>query len=153
MTDLHIDDFFKDSALILARLFSVFPRKSTMYVEDVSGPDSADEFGLHSERHLSCLSTMIWLSEEGYIRFNDTIRQEAIDEAVLTHRAFTLLCSRSDIEFEKAENRSQNLNNLPASVLAEHHTNISQLKQAIKNRDSNQIRHIMHQLMLTFLNT
>ena len=42
MSDLHIDDFYHDAGLILALLYAVFPRKTTLYVEDISGPDTPD---------------------------------------------------------------------------------------------------------------
>ena len=91
MADIHIEEFYKDLAKILLHLHSYFPRKSQIYVEDISGPDTADEYGLHSRRHQACFSTMLWLADEGYIRFEDTIRQEAIDQAVLTRNAFVRL--------------------------------------------------------------
>ena len=50
MTDINIDDFFKDSAKVLVQLYSVFPRRHTVFVEDVSGPEETDEFGMHSTR-------------------------------------------------------------------------------------------------------
>ncbi len=40
MDDLHVDDFYRDVALILLHLYSTFPRRSILYVEDVCGPDS-----------------------------------------------------------------------------------------------------------------
>lgn len=91
MAQLHIEEFCSDATRILLQLYQMFPRPGTVFVEDISGPDTPDEFGVHSKRHLACLGTMIWLSEEGYLRFGDTIRQEAIDEAVLTRKGFLML--------------------------------------------------------------
>jgi hypothetical protein len=91
MHELHIGDFYKDTALILATLYKRFPVKSALYIEDICGPDEPDEFGLHSPRHTSCFSSALWLAEENYIRFKDTIRQEALDECVLTQDAFLCL--------------------------------------------------------------
>ena len=91
MLDVHIDDFFKDCAVILLHGFKHFPAKQTLYTEDVCGPDDADEFGLHSPRHLSAFGAIIWLKEEGYIRFSELDRQESVDEFVLTSKAFTRL--------------------------------------------------------------
>lgn len=91
MLDVHIDDFFKDCAVILLHGFRGFPAKQTLYVEDICGPDDADEFGLHSPRHLSAFGAIIWLQEEGYIRFSDVDRQESVDEFVLASKAFTRL--------------------------------------------------------------
>ncbi len=91
--DLHIDDFCKDTAKILLSLYKSFPVKTTLYVEDISGPDQPDEFGLHSPRFEACFSAMIWLKESDYIYFSGAVRQEAVEEAVLTHRGFSFLSS------------------------------------------------------------
>jgi hypothetical protein len=91
MLDVHIDDFFKDCAVVLLHGFKYFPTKQTLYTEDICGPDDADEFGLHSPRHLSAFGAIIWLQEEGYIRFSEIDRQESVDEFVLTSKAFTRL--------------------------------------------------------------
>lgn len=94
MSDLHIDDFCKDSAKILVALYAKFPQKLILYVEDIAGPDEPDEFGLHSPRHQACFSTMLWLGETDYISYIQPIRQEALESATLTHRGFTFLTSR-----------------------------------------------------------
>lgn len=91
MLDVHIDDFFKDCAVILLHGFRYFPAKQILYVEDICGPDKVDEFGLHSTRHIAAFGAIVWLQEEGYIRFSDINRQESVDEFVLTSKAFTLL--------------------------------------------------------------
>ena len=91
MADLHIEDFFKDAAKILNQLYLNFPKKSSVFVEDISGEDTPDEYGLHAPRHQSCFGCMLWLEEEGYLRFESTIRQDAIDQAVLTQKSFSLL--------------------------------------------------------------
>ncbi|ROQ20635.1 hypothetical protein EDC38_1248 [Marinimicrobium koreense] len=93
MADIHIADFYKDAARILVQLYNQFPRPTMLFVEDIAGPDTPDEFGLHSPRHQSCLSTMLWLAQTGYLRYETLVRQEAIDQAVLTQRGFTLLAS------------------------------------------------------------
>jgi hypothetical protein len=91
MLDVHIDDFFKDCAVILLHGFKYFPSKQILYVEDICGPDEADEFGLHSPRHIAAFGAIIWLQEEGYIRFNEVDRQESVDEFILGSKAFTRL--------------------------------------------------------------
>lgn len=88
MLDVHIDDFFKDCSAILLAGMSHFPRPFTLFVEDISGPDNMDEFGLHSNRHLAALGTVHWLAAEGYIRFSTQDRQESVDDFVLTEKAF-----------------------------------------------------------------
>ena len=69
----------------------VFPRLQTLYVEDISGPDEMDEFGLHSDRHLAALGAIQWLKDEGYIRFSSFDRQESVDDFALTAKAFNKL--------------------------------------------------------------
>jgi hypothetical protein len=93
MADIHIADFHRDCANILVNLYRHFPRKINLYVEDISGRDEPDEFGLPSPRHQSCFSAMIWLAESGYIQYVTTIRQEALDQVCLTHMGFLLLSS------------------------------------------------------------
>ncbi|BFM19933.1 hypothetical protein [Gilvimarinus japonicus] len=94
MADIHITDFYRDAAKALNQIYNSFPRLVTMFVEDISGPDTPDEFGLHSPRHQACFATLLWLAAEGYIRYQDTIRQEAIDQVTLTHKGFTLLSAQ-----------------------------------------------------------
>lgn len=129
MSDLHIDDFYKDAARILAQLYLHFPRKAAVYVEDISGPDEPDEYGLHSARYLACLGAMLWLGEQGYLYYEDTIRQEAIDQAALSHKAFTLLTAPCEL----ADANGQ--------------SNIEGLRAAIKSRSSSRLMAIMQHLM------
>lgn len=91
MADLHIEEFYQDSARILLQLYRTFPRRSSVFVEDIAGADQPDEFGLHGKRHLACLGCMLWLADEGLIRYESTISQDAIDQAVLTQDGLTLL--------------------------------------------------------------
>lgn len=126
MLDVHIDDFFKDCAVILLHGFKYFPAKQILYVEDISGPDEMDEFGLHSPRHQAAFGAITWLQEEGYIRFSEIDRQESVDEFVLASKAFTrLLTSDSEdpttslaqkIEFARLQGDS----NLLARLMREH---------------------------------
>ena len=91
MADLHIEEFCHDTARVLLKLYRAFPRQATVYVEDICGPDQPDEFGLHSDRFSACFGAMLWLAQEGYLRYESTIRQEAIDQAVLSQMSMTLL--------------------------------------------------------------
>jgi hypothetical protein len=91
MSDIHIDDFYRDAARILVLLYNQFPRKVTLYVEDIAGPDTPDEFGLHSPRHQACLHTMMWLGSSDYLKYEQLVRQEALDQVVLSHRGFLVL--------------------------------------------------------------
>jgi len=61
MADLHIEDFYRDVAKIFLQLYAVFPRKTILYVEDISGPDEPDEYGLHHPRFQAGEKTTILL--------------------------------------------------------------------------------------------
>ncbi|WP_226647671.1 hypothetical protein [Microbulbifer variabilis] len=96
LDDLHIHDFYRDAGRVLLALFGQFPLPSTIYVEDIAGPDTPDEFGLHSPRHLACLGAISWLKQSGYIHFSQLVRQEAAEEVVLSHRGFLLLINAEE---------------------------------------------------------
>ena len=98
MHDLHIGDFYSDAARILTTLYMRFPVKTTLYIEDIIGPDTPDEFGLHSPRHLACFSAAIWLAEEGFFRFSQTIQQIALEDAVLTQNSFLFFTAMDNDE-------------------------------------------------------
>ena len=94
MGDLHIEDFYRDTARILIHLYNRFPRKGAVFVEDIAGEDEPDEFGLHSSRHMACFGAMLWLAEEGLLRYESVIGQDAIDQAVLTAECFNRLATQ-----------------------------------------------------------
>lgn len=149
MTDLHIDDFYKDVAAILLRLYALFPRKQILFVDDIyksKGGEERDEFGLPSPRHLSCFSAMVWLGEENFLRYDSPIRQEALDQAVLTEKGFLLLSSRSEISIMLDENSGDNL---PPSVMAASQTNIAQLRRALDSRSSIIIGQCVQHLLIS----
>ncbi len=89
--DLQIDDFYKDAAAGMLSLYHAFPSKAALYVEDLIGREEPDEFGLPTPRHQNCLGALLWLAEEGYIRFDTTIGFDALDQAVLTEKGFLRL--------------------------------------------------------------
>ena len=143
MADLHIHDFYHDVAKIFLHLYAVFPRKTILYAEDICGPDQPDEFGLHHPRFEAGFSAMVWLAEHGYITFEETIRQEALDQAVLSQKAFLLLASRSDLDLLNPGEDS----GLPPSVLEETRTNISQLRTAVAEGSSITLRRCVTYLL------
>lgn len=149
MTDIHIDDFYKDAAKILLQLYRIFPRKDLLLVEDIAGPDTPDEYGLHSPRHQACFGTMIWLAESGYLSYADTIRQEGIDQAVLSHKSFTLLCARaSQLQDDSLyTDKPVDLDDLPQSVVAAQQSNVYLLREAVKSGSSLRIGQLMQQLL------
>jgi len=106
MNSINIDEFFADAAKILTSLQRSFPTPIILQVDDICGAEDTDEFGMHSARYLACFAAMMWLAEEGYLRFNETVRSEAIDEAVLSARCFVLLTQPNDAtSAEQAQSR------------------------------------------------
>lgn len=149
MADLHIHDFYKDSAKALAQLYKQFPKKSCVFVEDLIGPDTPDEFGLHSERHRACFGTLQWLAQAGYCHYDDTIRMEAIDQAVLSHRSFTLLTAIPKHALLLGDNVSND--NIPASTGSQPQAHnptsyILLIRHALKSGSSSQLESVMQQL-------
>ena len=142
MSDIHISDFYKDVANILLRLYSCFPRKTILYVEDISGADEPDEFGLHSERFLAGFSAMVWLGDYDYLQYEAPIRQEALDQAVLTQRGFLMLSSRSALS--ETPLCDDTADSLPPSVIEESMSNVAQLRKALRSGSSTQIQHRVH---------
>lgn len=130
--DLQIDEFYKDCAAALLQLYGVFPRKTAIYVEDLIGREEPDEFGLPSKRHQSCLGALLWLADEGYLRFDATIRYEALDQAVLSEKGFVRL-SRS------VANSRQGQADLPAAVLRVQGTLAWQLREALASGHSERV--------------
>jgi len=130
MSHLHIDDFSHDVARILMQAYMSFPCPGALYVEDIIGPTEVDDVGLHSSRHMACLGAMLWLAEEGLLRYEATIFQEGIEQAVLTNKAFVLLTALSELRFDNTDPT------LPATVKHEKATLAEQFLQAIRAQDS-----------------
>ena len=96
MADMHIEEFYHDIAHTLVLLYAAFPRQINVYVDDLTGSDSPDEYGLHSNRYLSGFSALLWLKQQGLIQFESTLRQDGIEQATLTQTGFlALLTARS----------------------------------------------------------
>ncbi len=136
MSDIHIDDFYRDSAKILVRLYAAFPTPVTLYVEDISGPDEPDEFGLHHPRFESCFSTMIWLAQHDYLYFDELLRKEAADRAVLTQKAFLILAGPSLAN----EQHHKIPPETPPSIADRLNTQIAQLRNALSEGSSIQLK-------------
>lgn len=146
MSDIHIEDFYKDVAHIFLILYRSFPRKTILYVEDICGPDQPDEFGLHSERFLSAFSAMVWLGDQHYLRYDAPIKQEALDQAVLTERGFLLLSSRSQLDFGEPLEVAHP-DDIPPSVMEDSRSNVAQLRQAVKSGSSIMISQCVQYLL------
>ncbi len=141
MAEIHVEEFYKDVAVALVQLYGAFPRRINLFVEDIAGPDEPDEFGLHSKRHMACFGALLWLAEEGLLRYVDTIRQEALDQAVLTHKAFVRLSSpaREDLVEAVGVDQSWPSDSLPPSVQADMSTYIHLIRTALQSRHSGHI--------------
>ncbi|MFA0811784.1 hypothetical protein [Microbulbifer epialgicus] len=129
LDDLHIHDFYRDAGRVLLALFGQFPMPATIYIEDIAGPDSPDEFGLHSPRHLACLGAISWLKQSGYINFSQLVRQEAAEEVVLSHRGFLLLIN-TDADSKQS--------------------NAQLLNSAVRGASSTKLQTLMERLMREF---
>jgi len=142
LADIHIEEFYKDTAIALVQLYGAFPRRVNLFVEDIAGPDNPDDFGLHSKRHMACFGTLLWLAEEGFLRYVDTIRQEALDQAVLTQKAFVRLSAPADSATKPAQ-ASDPDPGLPAAVRDDLSTHIHLIRHALKSRSSVRISSVM----------
>jgi hypothetical protein len=130
--DLQIDDFYKDCAAGLLQLYQAFPRRIALYVEDLIGPSEPDEFGLPSKRHESCLGALLWLADEGYLRFDSSIRFEALDQAVLTEKGFLRLSRAISAALADPQD-------LPPSILRVRASLAQQLREALRSADSERL--------------
>ncbi len=130
--DLQIDDFYRDAAGGLLLLYQSFPRKLALYVEDLIGREEPDEFGLPSKRHQSCLGALLWLAEEGYLRFDSCIAYDALDQAVLTEKGFLRLSRGVPHALREGEA-------LPPSVRRVHATLAFQLREALAQQHGERV--------------
>ena len=158
MADINIENFYKHIARILSILYEAFPSKSPLYVDDIAGVDDPDEYGLHSPDYTAGFFAMLWLADEQYIRYMDTIRQDGVDQAVLTHKAFLKLTQVSDPIYQATVYQTDDSHVVgttqteqagsPPSVVEDHMLVINQLRHALKSGDSiaiaKVVRHILH---------
>lgn len=143
--DLQIDDFYKDAAAGMLLLYQSFPRKIGLYVEDLIGREEPDEFGLPTPRHQSCLGTLLWLAEEGYIRFDSTIGYDALDQATLSEKGFLRLSRSLPHVISEGEV-------VPPSVRRVQATLAYQLREALSSRQSERVVRLTRQLFTGTLN-
>lgn len=138
--DLQIDDFYKDIARGLLLLYQVFPRRAAVYVEDLIGREQFDEFGLPSKRHQACLGALLWLADEGYIRFESTISYAALDQATLTEKGFMRLTRTAPVN-------GSELQILPPSVRRVHATFAYQMREALAAGQMEKLARLTRQLL------
>lgn len=88
----HIDDFYYTAAEVLCRLYSAFPVRNLLLVEDITGPIKWDMTGLPDRKSQATFEAIIWLSEHGLFDFRTVEpRDIGVEGAVLTQKAFVLL--------------------------------------------------------------
>lgn len=144
MADINVENFYQHIARILNILYSSFPTKTPVYVDEIAGVDNPDEYGLHSPTYTSCFFAMLWLAEEGYLRYENTIRQDGIDQACLTHKAFLKLTRVCDTIYTSPQVPSDSgkvvnispVEKLSPSIVEERHLVINQLRSALDEASS-----------------
>jgi hypothetical protein len=134
--NLHIDDFYKDAAKGLLLLYQAFPKKSTLYIDVLIGYMPPDELGLPSDRQQRCLSTFLWLAEEGYLRYHSTVRFEALDQIELSEKTFVRLSSIIDPLPDAIESAPQSVRRVQGSLA-------SQLREALQAEHSERVIELM----------
>jgi hypothetical protein len=158
VADINIENFYKHIARILSILYSTFPSKTPLYVDDVAGIDNPDEYGLHSPHYTAGFFAILWLAEEDYVRFQDTIRQDGVDQVVLTHKSFLKLTQVSEPIYKATVYQTDDSNivsivqpeeeSLSPSVIEDQKLVINQLRQALRSGESiainKVVNHILH---------
>jgi len=147
MFDIHIEEFYLDCTKILHQLYLVFPKKCNVFVEDIAGPDQPDDYGMHSDRFESGFGAMLWLESEGFIRFESTLRQEAIDQALLTEKGLRLMATICKDDY---------INNLtdalhPKLEGLKGKPNIESLKHVMKHGTSSQLGLVVQHLIQKYV--
>ena len=135
---MSLEDF-ADAARALLQLHASFPTPALLEVDTISGPEETDEFGMHSPRYRACFATLLWLAEEGYLRYDSTVRNECLDAAVLTGRAFVYLTRTRAGAALDAE--------LPESVARDHSSLAYALQRAVREGSSTATTTAMLELM------
>lgn len=88
----NIDDFFHVAGEVLQTLYSVFPVRHLLLVEDLTGPIRHDMTGLPDRKSKACFESLIWLAEHQLMHFRSIEpRDVGVEGAVLTQQAFVLL--------------------------------------------------------------
>lgn len=129
--DIHIDEFNRDTALAISKLYNNFPNPMALYVDDITRVDEPDEYGVISDRHQRCIGALHWLAEERIIRYRDTIGFDGIEQAVLTLPA---------------------LQALHGMCYAEQATSvIHEIRAALKEKSSEALKRAMHLFYERFL--
>jgi hypothetical protein len=153
MADINIENFYRHIARILSILYVSFPTKTPVYTDDIAGIDDPDEYGLHNPNYTAGFYAMMWLADEEFLRYADTIREDGIDQACLTHKAFMKLTQSVDpivVEGSMDETNIISISSretLTPSIIEENGLVINQLRQALRSGSSiavtKVVRHIL----------
>jgi hypothetical protein len=159
MADINIENFYRHIAKILSILYTAFPTRSPIYVDDVAGIDEPDEYGLHSPHYTAGFFALIWLADEGFLRYSDTIRQDGIDQAALTNKAFMRLTQPVERIYvepvylpDEGPDESNVVNiapveNLSPSIIEDQKLVINQLRFALRSEDSIAIAKVVQHIL------
>lgn len=157
MADINIENFYRHIAKILHILYTHFPTRAALYVDEVAGVDEPDEYGLHSPTYTAGFFAMLWLADEGFVRYADTIRQDGIDQAFLTHRAFLILTHATDemilTPSESTESATGNVvslqpvEDMSPSLQEERRLVINQLREALRSGSSISIKKVVSYIL------
>ncbi|MFT6434433.1 MAG: hypothetical protein ACJAVI_002482 [Candidatus Azotimanducaceae bacterium] len=156
MADINIENFYRHIARTLSILYTSFPSKTAIYVDNVAGIDEPDEYGLHSPEYTAGFYSLLWLAEEGYIRYSSTIRQDGVDQATLTHKAFLKLTEVAgtiyveptvlNVDDTKLVSIAQT-EVLSPSLLEDRKLVINQLRQALRSASSIAINKVITHIL------
>ena len=127
-------------------------------MDEVAGVDEPDEYGLHSPTYTAGYFAMLWLADEGFIKYADTIRQDGIDQAFLTHKAFLILTAPTDrminetVDVNGAEIGGnvvslQPLEDISPSLQEERKLVISQLREALRSGSSIFVNKVINHIL------
>lgn len=157
MADINVENFYRHIAKILNILYTHFPTRAALYVDEVAGVDEPDEYGLHSPTYTAGFFAMLWLADEGFIKYADTIRQDGIDQAFLTHRAFLILTQPTDSminDFLSPDTDGsgnvvsiQPVEDISPSLQAEKKLVINQLRDALRSGSSIAINKVVDHIL------
>lgn len=160
--DIHIDEFNRDVAIALLKLYNSFPRSMALYIDEIARVDEPDEYGVLSDRHQRCLGALLWLQDEGVIRFRETIGSDGIELAVLTLYSLHALNSRYSVDVFTSDHLSIPVSKavpdttemtISLSTNSNSTTLIAQLRAALKEKSSEATRRVLHQFFNQIVKT
>lgn len=92
MNPVHIDDFYFVVSEVFCELYTAFPVRRLLLVEELTGPINWDMTGLPDRKSRACFEALIWLSEQNLLSYRTVEpRDIGVEGAVLSEQAFVLL--------------------------------------------------------------